>query len=718
MRLVPLAEHLAREARGRWAQARDLLQEGRELGLSRLLFRARWEAEMRSGVARWLDPVPQPVAPVARDIEYLLGSLPYNQANEIRDLMDERLGDKAASHLLHLAEQAAHGRLLCFGRWAANFGDPIDWHINPQNQRRWNPHTHWSKVMNDETQVGDVKLSWEVARFPQAYQMARAGVLLPHSRALMAEALARQVRSFVDENPYGQGIHWFSGQEIAIRNFAWLFAISVLKDEPAIRGVLPLALRALYESGCRIRRHIDYARMAVYNNHLVAEGFALLTLGWVLPDLPEANSWQRLGETIVDECATGQFKPDGGYIQNSHNYHRAALQFYLWGAALSRHLGRTFPGSWRRAMELSLDFLHAHQNPTDGRLPNYGANDGALPLLLSTCDYSDFRPVLQAVSVVTRGERLYPPGPWDEEAAWIATPAQVADAPLRPRAQVSVSMDNSGYHVLRGKDPATFVSFRCGDLTERFSQIDMLSVDLWWQGQNVIVDAGSYLYNGPTAWNEHFFRTSGHNVLQVDGRDQMLHHRKFKVLYWTKARLLRFEDNSSWCLAEGEHDGFLRYLPRGVHRRAVLLNKDTSSVVVVDTIMGEGVHDVNLQWLAGSQTFTFDSPGCLLRLGTPAGSYFIKAVGSQPGASGVVACGQNSPPRGWLSRYYGEKIPVPSLNVGGRVPLPFTFVTILSPMLPSVCKTEDSWCVRTGNHQLVFDLSDGRFERIHGVMPT
>lgn len=81
-------------------------------------------------------------------------------------------------------------------------------------------------------------------------------------------------------------------------------------------------------------------------------------------------------------------------------------------------------------------------------------------------------------------------------------------------------------------------------------------------------------------------------------------------------------------------------------------------------------------------------------------------------------CGQNSPPRGWLSRYYGEKMPVPSLNVGGSVQLPFSLVTILSPMLPSVAKTGNSWCARTGNHQPVLDLRDGRFERIQGVVST
>jgi len=50
----------------------------------------------------------------------------------------------------------------------------IDWHSNPVSGRRWTPNLHWSRALADENSVGDVKLTWEIARFPQAYQLARA----------------------------------------------------------------------------------------------------------------------------------------------------------------------------------------------------------------------------------------------------------------------------------------------------------------------------------------------------------------------------------------------------------------------------------------------------------------------------------------------------------------------------------------------------------------
>ena len=48
------------------------------------------------------------------------------------------------------------------------------------------------------------------------------------------------------------------------------------------------------------------------------------------------------------------------------------------------------------------------QDPVSGRVPNYGSNDGALLFPLSACDYLDYRPALNALSVVLDAKPLYP----------------------------------------------------------------------------------------------------------------------------------------------------------------------------------------------------------------------------------------------------------------------------------------------------------------------
>jgi hypothetical protein len=687
---------------------RDAAQELAELGPRGTLFRIGWELKGRTGLtANVRQASAAERSPLeAEDWTY---RLQLEDPIALGRAMRARISVSDLERLRHRADGATNGRIQCFGKWTADFGDPIDWHRSPVTGATWDAATPWFRALAVE-QAGDVKYGWEVARFPHAYELARAATFFPERAEHYAEALSRQMEHFIVSNPVGFGIHWASGQETGFRLLAWLFALDVLLLRTAAgKRAEHHVAAALIAGAHHIEQHLDYARIAVYNNHLLSEALALFAVGTLLQDVSDAVRWRDLGRRILDEEAERQFYEDGGYIQQSHNYHRVALQDYLWACAFARSMGDRPSDVWLRALDRSLDFLVGHQNPSDGRLPNYGSNDGALPSLLSTCDFADMRPTLQAVSVLVRGERLYEPGPWDEETAWFLG-IRALDAPLRAPAKQSASFTSTGHHVLRGIGDGSFAAFRCGTLEDRFSQIDMLHLDVWWRGLNVLPDPGSFQYNAAPAWHEHFMRTASHNTVALDGCDQMLHHRQFKVLYWTKARLAQFADDDRSALCEGEHYGYSRHQGGCVHRRSILFVKD-DLWVVVDHLYGTGAHDVRLHWLGGEFPWTLTAHGMVLA--TPQGPFSICVLDAagQPETSSVVA-GADEPPRGWLSRYYGEKVAVPSLVVERRTELPITLVSVLSgaPYTASVDKAR--WTVRQNAGRVAFDIREGRIEAV------
>src|SRR5262245_18449479 len=637
---------------------RDAVQEVAELGARGTLFRVGWELRGRAGLA---SSRPRAVTGQAGPEQWTY-RLQLEDPIALGRALRPRISSEALARLRAAADDAVRGRILCFGRWKADFGDPIDWHRSPTTGGRWDSGARWFNALANE-RAGDVKCCWEAARFPHAYHMARAATFFPESAERYAAALSEQFVQFAGANPVGLGIHWASGQEIGLRLLAWLFALDVLLLRTRSGRAAERAVADSLVAGAQhIEEHLDYARIAIYNNHLLSEALALFAVGVLLPDAPDADRWRRLGRRLLDEQAERQFYADGGYIQQSHNYHRVAIQDYLWACSFARSMGDRPSDVWLQALERSLDLLVAHQNPDDGRLPNYGSNDGALPSPLSTCDFSDMRPLLQTVSVLARGERLYEPGPWDEETAWFLG-VRALDAPQRNPTRRSVSFAATGYHVLRGCDERSFSAFRCGTLKDRFSQIDMLHLDVWWRGLNVLADPGSFLYNASPEWHNHFMRTACHNTVKVDGRDQMLHFRQFKVLYWTRAELLEFEDRTDWAMCAGEHYGYRRHPGACVHRRAVLFVKD-DLWLVADQLTGTGTHTASLQWLGGEFPFQFAPETCQLVMDTPAGEFVVQVLDDRGRPlAGDVVDGQVDPPRGWLSRYYGEKAPVPSLAV-------------------------------------------------------
>lgn len=670
--------------------ARNGVQELRELGLRGSAFRVAWELKTRSGLQGRFSRAPDPAQTGS------LRKLAYARPADVRNAVS--LPARSIDRLVETAERAAQGRILAFGRWEAEYGAPPDWHVNPVNGKRWDPEAYWSRALTTPG-VGDIKLTWEIGRFPQGYWMARGATFRPDLARSFTERLAEHIDGFLRDNPWPLGVHWHSGQEIAFRLMAWLFADATLELPDRTRRALADALRL---GAFHVEQHIDYARLAVYNNHVLSEALLLYAAGTLLPAAPESPRWRAFGERVLTEQAKRQFYPDGGYIQQSHTYERVALQVLGWACLVARTEGASPPLAWTAAMGRGVDFLYAHQNEADGRLPNYGANDGALPALLSTCDYADFRPTLQAASIVARRRRLYAAGPWDEEAAWLVG-EEATRAPLAPPRRTSRSFPTSGHHVLRADEPGTFASFRSGSLLDRFSQIDMLALDVFWRGHNVLTDPGSYLYNADPKWHAHFFRTASHNTVTVDGHDQMLHHRQFKTLYPANATTLSFDAAREWTAVTGEHDGFARHPGRIIHRRSVA-QVGNDVWVVVDTLRGEPEqeHEARLQWQGGPFPWRAEPNGLCLE--TPAGDFHVRVFDNDalPVPTDVVAGGEH-PPRGWVSRYYGEKVPAPSLVASTRSRLPLTFLSVLCA--PDLVLRRDEFGYVVGEHR--FHVRDG-----------
>lgn len=678
---------------------RDSIQELRELGTKRSLYRVLREVRQRSGLhaldavaerrraARFrgdLTATPSAAVLVARW---------FAHPAAMRARFGERIGSATRDDLRERTALAREGTIVAFSRWRAEYGEPVDWYRDPQTGRRWQPDVHSAVALR--APVGDVKLVWEIGRFPHAFALARAATFCPELEAEAAAIFERHLLEFVASTPYPRGVHWASGQEVALRLLAWSFALSVFSR---LRPIDPRVAHTFHAAaglmGAHIAAELHYAEHAVYNNHLIVEAAGLELAARLRPDLEGAREWRLRADRILREQAAAQIYEDGAYIQHSHTYHRLALEAYLAVASIRGSEGEPIPGWLRDAMRRSFDFLHAQQNARDGRLPNFGNNDGADGLPLTACDYTDFRPLLQLASVVGHGTRAFDEGPWDEALGWLFPSA--ADAPLKARVQQSVSFPASGYHVLRPTGSGgDFAVVRCGNLRERFGQIDMMHVDWWRGGRNVLIDGGSYSYNGPREWLNHFFRTGVHNTVSVDGADQMLHYRPFKALYWTRAAAKRFVSSVRGALFDGEHYGYARLVDACVHRRVVHLSTH-HDLIVVDRVLGGGTHEVRLHWLCADGRYELDHERTRLLLGTGDARVQVRVYDERGPAELDVARALENPPRGWHSRYYGERLPAVSVAVSRRGPLPRTLITVASDDAVELTRHDAGWTVRCG----------------------
>ena len=577
-----------------------------------------------------------------------------------RDDFRRVLGVEGERALLSEADEIVSGKVRLFG------GEPVPLQlIFDQPLRYWTAYEISPALLSSFLLPhDDIKYAWEPARFGWAFTLGRAYHLTGDDR--YAETFWKYFEEFTAGNPPYLGPHWMNGQEVALRLMAFVWFAQVFESAPSSTPERRASLlSAIVQHASRIPPTLVYAR-SQNNNHLVTEAAGLYTAGLAL----QKPEWRDLGWHWLNWCFQNQIGDYGEYIQHSMNYHRVMLHSALWAAAIK---DVAWPRKTLQSLARASHFLFSILDPPSGRVPNLGANDGALILPLSATAFEDFRPTVQAAARTFLKTQM-PSGAWDELALWLGFGA-VAQT-YEPGHYLS---DN-----LRGKDSWAYL--RASRFKSRLGHMDQLHLDLWWRGLNIIQDAGTYLYNGQAPWDNPLVSTRVHNTVTVDGRDQMTHGGRFLVLDWFPAysETLFESDQSVLQRVRAWHNGY-----RGLrHERTVTVHTG-DRWVVQDTLAprGPSPHVYRLHWLLPDWEWKMENVEgqAELRLKSPHG-WITLSISTNPPVSnplfsivraGDLIRGKRNvlPYEGWFSPTYGVKIPALSLALEVRSGGIVTFTT-------------------------------------------
>ncbi len=536
---------------------------------------------------------------------------------------------------------------------------PPIWNTNPITGETAPTNQHWSRI--GDFGCGDIKVIWETSRFGHAYAFVRAYWRGGDER--YAAHFWQLVDDWRTHNLPQQGPNWKCGQEATFRVMAWCFGLYGTLDSAAANAERVASLAEMIAvTGRRIEGNLRYA-LSQSNNHGISEGLGLFTIGALFPEFKDAARWQETGRRVLESEARKLIYKSGAFAQHSVNYHRLMLHDYVWALRLGEILGRPFSAELQEIVRRAGEWLYQIGDEISGGAPCYGSNDGALVLPLDNCDYQDFRPTVQMAHYLSTQRRRFKSGPWDEALLWLFGPeaAQSTTENAKSTPRADLRDEEGGYFVLRS--PEGFAFTRCASFRHRPAQADMLHVDLWWRGQNIALDAGTYSYNAPAPWNNALAGTACHNTVLVDNLDQMEQAGKFLWLPWLKGKMRRFERSSDGVLAywEGEHDGYHRLKAPVRHRRAIVyLGHETW--LIRDDLSSDSVHNYRLHWLFPDLAHTWDADSAKLSLQTPQGNYYAQCAASEDAKSDatLVRADENSI-RGWRSPYYGHREPALSL---------------------------------------------------------
>ena len=167
----------------------------------------------------------------------------------------------------------------------------------------------------------------------------------------------------------------------------------------------------------------------------------------------------------------------------------------------------------------------------------------------------------------------------------------------------------------------------------------------------MLVDPGTYRYNGEPEFRNYFKGTRAHNTVTIDGLDQAVQETGFIWSRPYKAKLVKSIEKNSDIFLQANHDGYMRIKGPVRHFRAIA-NFDEINFFVKDTFSGQGVHTFELNYhvhpdskitLEDNDWWKINRQGTVIYMSLLDGKKFN------------VIKGKRNPIFGWYSPSYGIK---------------------------------------------------------------
>jgi hypothetical protein len=569
--------------------------------------------------------------------------------------------------LVRHADAIADHRFSFFSLDDRHLGNPIDWNRDHESGIPA-PLSFASSIdYRDQRVTGDAKVVWEPGRHHQLVVLGRAYRVTADER--YAREAVSQIDSWLEQCPFGVGMHWRSPLEVAIRAINWVWTFDLIRPSGMLAG--PTAARllnALNLHAWDVAR--KYSRGSSANNHRIGEAAGVFIVSTCLPGLKDASRWREAGRRMLEEEIIEQTYPDGGSREQAFGYHMFVLQFLALAEIAARRAGEGFSASFLERLEGMFDFAAAMVE--GGPAPSFGdADDG---YVIDMGDHRDPRGWLSVgAALCGRPDLACNTGSYGEAAYWLlgrsaGTSTQAPSA--AQRALASRAFADSGRYLLqsgtRGGADALSVLVDCGE--HGFGSIaahghaDALSFTLRAFGEDILVDPGTYDYFRFPEWREYFRSTRAHNTIVVDGVDQSEMLGAFMWGHRARASCRDWQPRAGGGRLEAAHDGYARLADPVDHTRHIELDGAARVLTITDQLTMRGAHDVSA-YFHFSEACDVSAAGSAIEAVTPSGTVTLEADAR---LTATLLRASSDPIGGWVSRAYHRKAPSTTVVLSGR----------------------------------------------------
>ncbi|WP_106766799.1 alginate lyase family protein [Paenibacillus faecalis] len=525
-----------------------------------------------------------------------------------RELYSQLLHDlKRDQSIVQDADRICLHKFNLLGSGDVQLGDKLPWNTDFKVNYTWKNDFYKLIPIVDLSNHADVKVPWELSRFQHVFTLGKAYWLTNDEK--YAREFHSQVEDWIRQNPVEMSVNWTCTMDVAIRAVNWIAGAYFFKKssgiEPSFWGRFHASL---YLHGSFIMNNLENRGEHTGNHYLcnlaglVALGlyFDGFSIGQITSRHGMPQEWLNYGLQELEREMFVQVNPDGSNYEASTSYHRLVTECFLVMTVLCSRNEIVFPENYMERLEKMCQFLFDTMKP-NGLTPVVGdADDGRLliPADYGTWVRNDFRHLLViAGELFNREDFRYAGREYAEDALWITGPRVMSAAPSAlihqpQRWSAAAAYPDGGYYVLR--QGMAYCLIRCGELSFHghgaHSHNDQLSFELNIEGQDFIVDPGSYVYTADYRMRNLFRSTAMHNTIEIDGKEQ--NDFEEKVLFLMREQTFAHCDRFGRGYFAGSHQGYVKKC--GVlHKREITLTEHSVEIMdKLESLPGHSFADV------------------------------------------------------------------------------------------------------------------------------
>ena len=510
----------------------------------------------------------------------LVGKWFYGSCHEIKNETQNK-------KLLELARQYqkkvfyVNGKLIsidenpCFGRWD----------VDPITGKQWPLTTPYHNI---NYSAGDVRYVWEIGRLHHLVTFAQAWRLSQDVK--WCQLIIEHVNSFFSLVPFGYGIQWRDGLQLAIRLFN-LIAIADLCHN--VSDELTRILNNLVVAHVNMLLKQLSPLCELQNNHSIGEACGLMLGGIYLDKLALGQKALSKGMRILKRELKRQIYSDGMPYEGSVPYARFDLDFLVLTIKAMHSIKMNVP-AW--LVETSSQIAKAISEIIDFKsgLPPLGDGDDGRVLRFDDETYLEVKESLILAEGVLNIDLNLPNCCAEGLALWVnGEYKHVEKNTVTDQVKMKCLSDSGLVHFQHDK---LDLWVDCGPTglgiggPGGHGHNDTTAIILHYDGKSILNDPGWFSYFCDKETRDYFRSTEAHNTLMIDHEEQATLLGRYLIKNEcrpTKPILKRL--SNGLCVLRCGHTGYDR-LNKGIKfRRTIALSKkiDKYILYVVDRVVAK-----------------------------------------------------------------------------------------------------------------------------------